>query len=438
MSETSMAHAPELAARIDAARRLAEGGQILDAEQAFLAILRDEPREVDALNFVAICAHERGRYAQALALLERARSVRADDAITLANLGATQAALGQLDRAIESLRAALAASPTLYVARLRLAETLERSGRADDALPLYFGAMMSAQGAGAWLSDETTPERLRPLVLHAVRTVSLGRRRAFQSTLAPFREKYGNEALARVDKCLSIYGGEMRANYADAQQRPKFLYFPDLPTPKFYDRELFPWYGALEAKTDAIRAEMQAVLAEDGRFEPFLGHFEAEHLEGHLANPKGKAVWNAYFFYRHGRHYDENGARCPTTTAALDDVPLCHIAGHSPEVCYSLLTAGSHILPHHGVTNTRLVTHLALVVPEGCAIVVGGEERGWTEGRCFTFDDTIEHEAWNRGDRTRVVMLMDVWNPYLTEAERGALTALVGAIGAFNTAAEIR
>jgi len=89
------------------------------------------------------------------------------------------------------------------------------------------------------------------------------------------------------------------------------------------------------------------------------------------------------------------------------------------------------------VTNTRLVTHLPLIVPDHCAIKVGGEERVWREGECFTFDDTFEHEAWNRSERTRVVMLMDIWNPYLTEVEREALTALVPAIGDFNHAAGI-
>ena len=89
------------------------------------------------------------------------------------------------------------------------------------------------------------------------------------------------------------------------------------------------------------------------------------------------------------------------------------------------------------MTNTRLVTHLPLIVPESCAIVVGGEKREWREGECFTFDDTFEHEAWNRGASTRVVMLMDCWNPWLTEVERDAVTLLVGAIGDFNRAAGV-
>ena len=439
MTEASTAREPALAARIDEARRLADSGRILEAEQAFLAILRDSPRETDALNFVAIVAHERGRYAQALALLERARGVNADDPVTLTNLGVTHAALGRLDQAIDALRSALKIAPDLYLARLRLGEVMERAGRANDALPLYFGAIYMAQGAGQWLGDETTAPGLRPLVLHAMRTVAAGRRRLFSMLLQPLRERHGIAALARIEKCLSVYLTELPANFPDPAQRPKFLYFPDLPATRFYERELFPWYADLEGATAAIREEMLAVLAEDSGFEPFLGHFDDNQLDGHLANAiGGKPVWNAFFFYRHGTRYDANHARCPQTSAALEKLPLCFVRDHSPESCYSVLTAGSHILPHRGVTNTRLVTHLALVVPDGdIRLNVSGESTGWEEGRCFTFDDTFEHEAWNRSDKTRVVMLMDIWNPHLTDVEREALTALVPAIGEFNEAAGI-
>jgi aspartate beta-hydroxylase len=63
---------------------------------------------------------------------------------------------------------------------------------------------------------------------------------------------------------------------------------------------------------------------------------------------------------------------------------------------------------------------------------VSGETMRWQEGRCFTFDDTFEHEAWNRSSETRVVVLLDVWNPYLTEVEREAVAALTAGIGDFN------
>jgi aspartate beta-hydroxylase len=52
------------------------------------------------------------------------------------------------------------------------------------------------------------------------------------------------------------------------------------------------------------------------------------------------------------------------------------------------------------------------------------------------FDDTYEHEAWNRSQQTRVVMIFDVWHPLLTEVERLAVADLVAAIGDFRKTVE--
>ncbi|MFM8275542.1 MAG: aspartyl/asparaginyl beta-hydroxylase domain-containing protein, partial [Cyanobium sp.] len=48
-----------------------------------------------------------------------------------------------------------------------------------------------------------------------------------------------------------------------------------------------------------------------------------------------------------------------------------------------------------------------LIVPESCGLRVASEVRSWREGECLVFDDTAEHEAWNRSSRTRVVLLLD-------------------------------
>ena len=89
------------------------------------------------------------------------------------------------------------------------------------------------------------------------------------------------------------------------------------------------------------------------------------------------------------------------------------------------------------MTNTRLVTHLPLIVPPDCALRVGGQTHVWQADHCVTFDDTFEHEAWNRSTQTRVVLILDSWNPDLSEAERAAVTDLVAVIGDFNTSAAV-
>ena len=107
-----------------------------------------------------------------------------------------------------------------------------------------------------------------------------------------------------------------------------------------------------------------------------------------------------------------------------NQAPLAKIPGWGPTVMFSLLKAGSRILPHTGMFNTRLVCHLPLMIPEGCRFRVGNEVREWQEGRLLIFDDTIEHEAWNDSNEDRVVLIFDIWRPELSEQERLELTAL--------------
>jgi aspartate beta-hydroxylase len=90
-------------------------------------------------------------------------------------------------------------------------------------------------------------------------------------------------------------------------------------------------------------------------------------------------------------------------------------------------------MPHYGVTNTRLVMHLPLLVPSDCALrIVDGGEHCWREGELMMFDDTFQHEAWNRSASTRMILLMDCWNPHLTDPERLAVKQLVETISDFQ------
>jgi aspartate beta-hydroxylase len=304
-----------------------------------------------------------------------------------------------------------------------------------DALLAYYRAIIEAQRQGRWLDKATTTPALIPRVAHAMRYVKAGRRRAFDLVLGPVIARYGHTALARFAECLAILVGERRAAPADRRQQPSMLYFPGLPAAPYFGRSMFPWMAELERQAEAIRDELLSILPRGASAERVFASEEAERRG--LAGSGDAASWNGFYFFRHGERRDANHALCPRTSAALDALPLVRIRGNAPEVMFSVLTPGSHILPHRGVTNTRAVCHLPLVVPECCALVVGGEEHVWREGRAVVFDDTYEHEAWNRGSRARVVLIIDVWNPYLTEAERDAVTALVEAIGDFNRAAAV-
>ena len=124
----------------------------------------------------------------------------------------------------------------------------------------------------------------------------------------------------------------------------------------------------------------------------------------------------------------EHIARCPRTAAALRAWPKWEVSGCGPTAVFSVLEAKTRIPAHSGVNNTRLLVHLPLIVPPGCGFRVGAEQREWVPGQALIFDDTFEHEAWNDSDVPRAVLILDIWNPYVTEAERRMVAEVVAGV----------
>lgn len=420
----------------EAVQRHLAAGDLRGAREASQTLLERAPDDAEALVVHASVLMAAGELPAVVALLAKPVAAGGAPFGILGRYAVCQAVLGNARDAIPVFREALALKPDEFALRLGLAEALDACGEADAALPHYFRAVREAQRQGLWLSDASTPPAMRDRVKAAMRRIDTGRHALFERALAPHVAAAGRDSMQRVAEALELYLGVREVVSSDERQRPKFFRMPALPPVTIFERSLFPWYDALEARTTEIRAELQARLEEARGLEPFLGTLDKAQETEYLAGDDSSRAWDAYFFFRHGNRFDAHHAACPVTSAALDAVPLTRIRDHAPEVLFSVLAPQSHITPHYGVTNTRVVTHLPLVIPEGdCALVVGGDTHRWQEGRCVTFDDTFLHEAWNRTGQRRAVMILDTWNPYLEEAERLALKDLVEVIGDFNAAA---
>jgi aspartate beta-hydroxylase len=202
------------------------------------------------------------------------------------------------------------------------------------------------------------------------------------------------------------------------------VHFPFLPAVEFFERDQFPWLETLERRTAAIRDEALR-LVENGidLIRPYVRQ-DAGTPDNKWSALNKSLDWSACFLWEYGVRNDAVCALCPETAAALADVPQNIIPGKAPSAFFSLLKPQAHIPAHTGVTNTRAIIHLPLVVPDDCRFRVGGETREWRVGEALAFDDTIEHEAWNDSDALRIVLILDVWNPYLTELEQQLLTNL--------------
>ena len=119
---------------------------------------------------------------------------------------------------------------------------------------------------------------------------------------------------------------------------------------------------------------------------------------------------------------------------------------------FSTMPAGTQIAPHYGPCNLKLRLHLPLFVPRvkdeklvvsstnvpPLYLRVADRVHTWQEGQLVIFDDTYEHEAGNmvalsdladpnpqssRGPPAtdRVVLLIDIWHPELSEGEIEAI-----------------
>ena len=327
------------------------------------------------------------------------------------NLATAHRAAGNDDSEREALEAALAVDQLQLMARLRLAELHERRGEPGAAADNW-GVFL---GICSTIPNQTA--ELRERVAHAREFVE-GRGQllgnaldaALASDLDQASQRDRRRAMAAAD--LMVGRRKIYPNQCHG------FHYPFLPADEYFDRCHFPWLDDIEAATPAIRRELETILASaDPGLSPYIDM--PSGTPGNLWSALDKSPnWSALHLWRDGERIEQVCQRAPATAGLVESLPLARIPGRAPAVFFSILKAGQRIPPHTGVTNIRSIVHLGLIIPPGCGFRVGGETRQWREGEAFAFDDTIEHEAWNDSDQDRAVLILDCWNPHLSDDER--------------------
>lgn len=168
------------------------------------------------------------------------------------------------------------------------------------------------------------------------------------------------------------------------------------------DTAAFPWVAAFERDWRGIRSELEAVL---DRKDELLGFQDVLADLDSVTQDRG---WKSVLLIGVGIKRPRVIARCPRTWSALDQIPGLSTA------MFSIFEPGKHLTPHRGPYNGLLRLHLGLMVPDtsdAVAIRFGSQLCHWEEGRTLIFDDSYEHEAWNKSDRVRVVLFVDFERP---------------------------
>ena len=420
--QTQQGGATEIAALEAQAARAVQSGREEDAVRHWSRILEIDARHPRTLGALGQRAFRKGDLTAARDLFQRLVEAD-DDPQHWINLALVFQGLKDEPGEEDAIRRALTRDPMELVALILRANLLERQGKRHQAAQAY-GAVTTVSPP----LDRLHPD-LRPAVSHAWQyRESYNREIADfldRSLDAQYREMDG-EDLGRFRDSVDIMVGRKRR----FESHSELYHYPGLPAIEFFERGQFPWLDGIEAATDAIRDEFVAVLAAEEGFTPYITYPRDVPLN-QWVELNNSPRWSAFHLHKMGELVAGNASRCPRTMAALAGAPQPDLPGRTPSSMYSLLKPGTRIPPHNGVTNVRLVTHLPLIVPEGCRFRVGNDTREWIPGKAWIFDDTIEHEAWNDSDKLRVVLIFDIWHPHLSPAERALVTRMTSALAQF-------
>ena len=376
--------------------------------------------EADALVKQAEAALRQRDVNTALGLLNRAELAEPADVSVKMLKASAQRFAGDLDGALASIEGVLPNDPYHFLALLSKGSLLERLAGVRVAARFYRDILEAAP------PEHETPPGLAAPIAHARRLVAENTDALadyLRRQVEDVKSRHGGASLGRFEEALDIYAGRRKPFV----QEPLLLHYPQLPAIPFYDRNLFPWLPQLEAATDMIRGELEVALEKARNdFAPYVAYPPGSPV-GQWGELNNSMNWRSLWLWKDGRRQDEACAVCPGTTALLESLPLADQPGFAPTALFSALEANTRIPAHTGSTNTRLLVHLPLILPGPARFRVGNETRDWKMGEAWVFDDSINHEAWNDADQLRVILIFDIWNPFLSEAERELVTAMMNA-----------
>jgi hypothetical protein len=362
-----------------------------------------------------IKAAQRGNFREALTSLQTAIAAGDSHRDVLMAAAFSARAVLNFDYCLETIDRYLLIDPKDINANLIKADALTGLGKTNAAFSFYVAAIRLAPDVSE-LPEAQAKEIRRAQAACDAAT------KYFEKHMSSYLDEIGfkdSGGTTRIEQTVDIMMGRKQAYH----QNPSKLYIPELPHKQFYDPSDFDWAESLLSKAGDIKQELQSVMEDGTLFSPYVDHNpDAPALSN--TGLENDSRWSAFHLVKDGLPIESNIKRCPKTYGALAELPIANINGRSPNILFSSLEAGAHIPPHHGQMNARLLVHLPLIVPNGCELRVGNQIRSVVEYKLMIFDDSIEHEARNTSDRTRIVLIFDIWRPELSNEERKVISGI--------------
>uniref|UniRef100_A0A8C7SGN0 Aspartyl/asparaginy/proline hydroxylase domain-containing protein n=1 Tax=Oncorhynchus mykiss TaxID=8022 RepID=A0A8C7SGN0_ONCMY len=416
-------------AEIDAAEKLRKKGKVEEAVRAFDTLVQQYPQS------------PRCRYGKALAEDDLAEKMRSNDmlqkalstykeASELPNampdlikatlkkraerqqfLGRMRGALATLEKLVQIFSEDVALKNDLGVAHLLIGDNKSAKRVYEEVLAIAPSNGFAKVHYGFILKSENKIAESIPFLRDGLESGDPGTDDGrFYFHLGDALQRMGD------DSAYKWYErGHQRGHFASVWQRSLYnvdgLKAQPWWTPK--DTGYMDLIKTLERNWRTIRDEALSVMDKTtGLFVP-----EEENL-------REKGEWGQFTLWQQGKKAGESCHSVPKTCGLLERYTEATGCKRG-QIKFSVMQPGTHVWPHTGPTNCRLRMHLGLVIPKtGCKIRCTNDTRAWEEGKVLIFDDSFEHEVWQDADSYRLIFIVDVWHPELTQYQRQTLSPI--------------
>ncbi|ARV60174.1 hypothetical protein BZZ01_17435 [Nostocales cyanobacterium HT-58-2] len=240
--------------------------------------------------------------------------------------------------------------------------------------------------------------------------------RLFLLFVAFLKKCYPKENLHRLEESIKFHQGWIDSTDYNPLQKPTSFLYLGLSSK--------PWYKPCEYDTLKLVADKLEKNASDIENE-WLAHRSWGRNLVSRASPSDRHPslkeddWGEFILWKEGKFTEAGLSLFPKTVKVVSELESFLIP--FGQVVFFVLKPGVTLPPHHDASNIDITCQLGLIIPENCGIRVGDETRNWIRGKVLFFDHSFEHEAWNKSQQARVVLLLDLCHPELTKIERSLL-----------------
>jgi aspartyl/asparaginyl beta-hydroxylase (cupin superfamily) len=178
--------------------------------------------------------------------------------------------------------------------------------------------------------------------------------------------------------------------------------------PCFFEPSQCPWAIEIENHWNEFKDEIKHLISEQDK----------NFISNSYLNIATNNGWSSLSFFFWGYPQKDISllrGKCPTLTDYLANIPVLVSAS------LSKLEPQTIINEHRGDTNAVFRCHLGIEIPASlpqCGIKVSSEEKSWAEGKWLFFNDAWKHSAWNKTDKRRIVLIIDVIRPEFIAKQR--------------------